>query len=103
MSELDDLAMAAEAAAKTSGRLEDLERAASIYKLTSEAAKSRAEAATLSKSLSNEGLKNLAQLLVPLLSILTLGVTLWSQANQQNAQVKQLQQAEQTSSPSAWK
>ena len=83
---LDDLKTEAVQAARASGKLEDIERAASVCKVVAEAQKSAAEATTQRSVVHQEGLKNWAQLLVPLLSVLTLAVTIVTQTLQQRDQ-----------------
>jgi hypothetical protein len=63
--------------AHESGKLEDIERVANICKVS-------AEAETQASVVKQEGMKNWAQILVPLLSVLTLGATLIGQTIQQN-------------------
>lgn len=60
-----------------SKKLEDIEKIANICKLS-------AEAESQASVLKQENIKNWAQILVPLLSVLTLGVTLIGQTIQQN-------------------
>jgi Pentapeptide repeats (9 copies) len=63
--------------AHESGKLEDIERVANIYKVS-------AEAETQAIVVKQESMKSWAQILVPLLSVLTLGATLIGQTIQQN-------------------
>ena len=83
---IDQLKEAAVKKATESGKLEDIERAASVCKLAAEAQKGAAEAATQKSCVRQEGLKNWAQLLVPFLSVLTLAVTIIAQTMQQRDQ-----------------
>lgn len=69
--------------AQDSGKVEDIERVASVYKVMAEAQKRSAEAAAQTRMVRQEGLKNWAALLVPLLSVLTLAVIIWSLIQQQ--------------------
>ena len=81
--EIDVLKKEAVQKARESGRLEDFEHAASVWKLTAESQKNTAEAENHRRALSQENLKSWAQILVPLISVLTLGFTLWNQTQQQ--------------------
>jgi hypothetical protein len=80
--------------AQASGNLEDVERVASVYKLMAEAQKRSAEAAAQTRMVRQEGLKNWAALLVPLLSVLTLAVILWSQIQQQRESLRSREDGE---------
>jgi hypothetical protein len=82
--EIDILKKEAVQKARESGRLEEFERAASIWKLTAESQKNTAEADNNRRALRHESVKSWAQILVPLVSVLTLGFTLWNQSQQQS-------------------
>lgn len=68
--------------ALSSKKIEDMEKAASISKLLAEADKQQSDAANQRNVLRNEGVKSWATILVPLLSIVTLAVTIWIQTDQ---------------------
>jgi pentapeptide repeat protein len=85
---IDELKDAAVRKANETGKLEDIERAVSVCKLAAEAQKGSAEAATQKSVVRQEGLKNWAQLLVPLLSVVTLAVTMLTQTSQQREQAR---------------
>jgi len=74
-----------------SGNLDDIERATSVCKLAAEAEKDSVEAATQGPVVRQEGLRNWAQLLVPLLCVLTLAVTITIQTFQQRQQERSRQ------------
>lgn len=83
--EMELLTREATQKARESGSPSDMEHAASVWKLAAEAEKNWAEASTQRSNLRQEGLKSWAQILVPLISILTLAATLLTQTMQQRA------------------
>jgi hypothetical protein len=85
---LEDLRKLQEQAVQTalnSGRIEDVEKAANITKQLLDAEKSAKDAEVAPKLFRYEEPKSWATLLVPLLSILTLAVTVYMQSNQLQA------------------
>jgi hypothetical protein len=92
--DLEQLAAKALRTAEASESLDDVAKAVSIYKEAAGAQKDLADAATLGSAVRNESLKNWAQILVPFLSVLTLGVTLFSQVQQQRDAQRNKEDAE---------
>src|SRR5262245_1924545 len=82
---LEELANKATQLVSESGRVEDLEKAASIAKMAAEVSKQNSDAVSQAKTLRYEGWKSFATLIVPLLTVATLFVTVYIQYQQISA------------------
>jgi hypothetical protein len=94
--DLDELVKLSLAKAITSGQLEDFNKAAMIAKAIAETSKADADIANAKAQMRLEGLKSFATFMVPIVSLLTIGFTIY-------IQYLQLQESQRLNEATQWR